>query len=158
MSAFNVEDFMNETTDAALDTVIIPIPVGEYNAQVEKVEPRAVTFQNKKTGADEERALLDVTYEIFSDEAKTITGREKLTIRQSIFLDIDEATGKLDYSKGKNIGLGKLREACDLNAAGKSFSIPQLIGQMVKVKVGMRADKNDASVQYNEVKSVGKAA
>lgn len=151
MSVFDPEAFMNETTEEANDTTIVPIPAGTYQAQIEKIEPRSVTVK------DEERAILSVTYSILDDGVKAELGRDKVTIRQDIWLDTTPE-GRLDFSKGKNVGLGKLRAACGLNEAGKAFSPNQLQGNVVSITTGHRPDKNDPTIKYGEVKTVGLAA
>lgn len=151
MSIFDPDSFMNETTTESNDTSMAPIPPGEYSAQIEKVEGRVVN------GKDGERAVLDVTYSILDEEVKTSLGRTVLTVRQTVWLDLN-SNGKIDAGKGKNIGLGKLRTAAGLNDPGKPFAPPMLVGQVVKVSTGLRADRNDPSIQYADVKSVGKAA
>jgi hypothetical protein len=152
MSTFNPEDFMNETIEGEMDTAIIPVPKGEYAAQIEKVDIREVD------GRDGKKAYpMDVTYAVLDDAVRELTGREKPTVRQSIWLDLDPATGRIDASKGKNVGLGKLRAAADMNKPGEKFVPNQLIGAMVKITVDHRADPRDSSIIYAEVKKVGTA-
>ena len=43
--------------------------------------------------------------------------------------------GALDNAPGRNGGLRRYREACDLNKPGDSFSARQMTGKVVKVKI-----------------------
>lgn len=151
MSIFDPDSFMNDTTTESNDTAVAPIPPGEYQAQIAEVNGRVIN------GKDGERAVLDVTYEILDEAIKSELGRQKLTVRQTVWLDLN-SNGRIDSAKGKNVGLGKLRAAADLNDAGKPFAPPMLVGSVVKVITGLRADRNDPTIQYADVKTVGKAA
>lgn len=152
MSTFDPDAFMQETVDAEMDTVVLPCPPGTYQAQIDDVKLREVEINGEK------RYPMDVSYNVLDDAVRNELGREKVIVRQTIWLDIDPVTGKLDYGKGKNVGLGKLREACGMNASGRAFALGQLRDQQVTVVTGLRPDKNDASIKYAEVKTVGKAA
>jgi len=149
---FDAEQFLDQSTDQSNDTVLIPVPVGEYTAVIEKVTARQWVAKDDptKTGV-----TLDITWEIDSPEVRELLGREKVTVRQGIMLDLTE-TGNLDMGKGRNVGLGRLREAVDLNIPGQPFSFNQLPGRVARVSTGQRADKNDPTVLYSEVKSVAK--
>jgi hypothetical protein len=59
--------------------------------------------------------------------------------------------GGLDLGKGKNVGLGRLREAVRLNDSSKPFSFAQLPGQAARVTVSHRIDGEDT---YSEIKKV----
>ena len=148
MSIFDPDAFANQTTNEAGSTTFEPIPQGEYRAMIESVKPREV---NGKEGP---RVVLDVVYNLQDPEVAAKLGREKLTIRSGIFLDLN-SSGGMDMGKGKNVGLNKLRDACGLNTPGKPFNVKMLEGQAVKVQVTLRPDKNSDAI-YNDVRSVGK--
>lgn len=149
MSIFDPDSFMSATTEAANDTTVAPVPPGEYRAQIEDLKVREVTGKD-----GEPRYPMDVTYNILDDSVKAALGRDKVTARQTIWLDLT-SQGQIDSSKGKNIGLGKLRAAAGLNKPGVAFAPSQLIGSVVKVTTSLRSDKNDPTIQYTDVKSVG---
>jgi hypothetical protein len=139
MSQFDTETFLNVSVEGELETQMQPIPVGEYEASICKVEARQ----------QGEYSILEVTWDIQDPELKQELGREKLTSRQSIFLDIDEL-GRLDMSKGKNIQLGRLREAVDQNGPD-AWSPRDLYGQLAVVRVSHRKKDNEV---YDQIKSV----
>jgi hypothetical protein len=68
-------------------------------------------------------------------------------------LDLDP-NGGLDMAEGKNVGLGRLREALGLNDPTESFSFNMLPGRMAKVRVGHREDSRDPEIKYAEVQAV----
>lgn len=144
MSTFNPDTFLNTTVEGELSTQYTPIPEGEFNAVVDKVEPRSTA-----TG----KAILDVTWKIDDSAVAEATGIAAPSCRQSIFLDITESGG-LDIGKGKNIQLGKLRDALSQNQPGKAWAPSMLLGQVAKVLVKQRV-ADDGAV-YTDVKGVRK--
>lgn len=151
MSVFNPDAFMNEQAAGALSTSFEPIPDGEYKAMIGSDE-NAVKARTTSTG----RAVLDVTWELFDPELAAKLGRDKLTVRQSVFLDITPQGG-LDRGKGKNVQLGRIRDALNQNDPTKPWSPQQLRGAgPAVVRVTQRASE-DGQVIYNDVKGVSKA-
>lgn len=149
---FNPEAFLSATITAALDTRRTPCPVGEYPAIVvdHKVKSGEIS---KGDRIGETWAAVEVSYEIQDPGVKALLGLPKVTSRQFIMLDLTPE-GHLDLAKGKNIQLGKYREACGENDASRPFSFPMCVGKHVVVKVGHRADNNDPEIKYDEVTGV----
>lgn len=150
---FDAESFLNSSVDATNDTIIIPVPVGEFLGACEKVEIRNWT---KRDDPSVGGLALDLVWTVEDEAVKATLGRDKVTVKQGIMLDLTESGG-LDMGKGKNIGLGRLREAVGLNVAGQPFSFNMLPGRMARLSIGHRPDKNDSSIVYAEVKAVAKA-
>ena len=150
MSTFDPNTFLSATYDEANDTKTIPVPAGEYLALAEKVDVKAwSTKDGSKSGVK-----LEIVWDIQNEEVKSLLGRDKVTSRQQIMLDTTEAGG-LDFSKGKNVALGRLREATGTNVAGEPFGFPMLQGRMATVVVSHRIDGEDI---YDEIKKVAKAS
>lgn len=150
MSTFDPDSFLNSEYAESTSTKIIPVPVGEYLAQVDKVTAKAIT-----TGAGEERIIMSVLWNVLDDGVKAELGMEKVMVRQDIFLDMTEE-GAIDMSKGKNRQLGLLREAVGQNKDGKPWSPQKLAGTSATIVVDHRVDKNDPEVVYSEVKKIAK--
>lgn len=150
---FDPSEFLNSTITDSNDTKLIPVPdnmAGEgYLMLAGKVDCR--TWQ-KKDDPSVSGLALDIQWEIQDEEVKTICGREKITCKQGIMLDLTDS-GQLDMAKGKNIGLGKLREAMGLNVAGQPFSFSMITGRMAKGFVQHRVNGEDV---FAEIKRVGK--
>lgn len=146
---FDAQSFLDSSVTSANDTKAVPVPQGEYVAIVDKVVPRQWTSKDGTSSG----VALDIFWSIEDAAVKAELGRDTVTCKQGIMLDLTPAGG-LDVSKGKNIGLGRLREAVGLNKAGVAFSFSQLPGQMAKVKVSHRIDGEDI---YAEIKGVTSA-
>lgn len=146
---FSPEQFLDIQITESNDTKVIPIPVGEYMAVVKEVKVRP--WQSK---SDPSKAgiALDLIWSIDDAGVKQLLGRDEVNTKQGVMLDMTEAGG-LDVGKGRNISLGRLREAVGLNTPGQPFSFGMLTGRVAKVKVEHRVD-GDAI--YAEVKGVAK--
>jgi hypothetical protein len=146
--SFDAQSFLDATVHTANDTKIIPVPVGEYFGIIDKIAARQ--WQSKdgtKSGL-----ALDVTWLVEDAGVKSLLGRDTVTVRQGIMLDIT-SQGGLDLSLGKNIDLGRLREAVGKNQEGEPFSFSMLPGLTAKIRVTHRIDGENT---YSEVKGVAK--
>ena len=144
MSTFNPDTFLNTEVNEANATTYTPVPEGEHQAAIKSVKPRVLT---------DGRAVFDVTWTVDSDEAREATGMAEPSVRQTVWLDVTESGG-LDFGKGKNVGLGRLREALGQNTAGKPWAPGMLVGGVGIVKVGHSIDKRDGVTIQAEVKAV----
>lgn len=149
MSSFNPQEFMNQVSNEANDTRITPCPEGEYIGVLG--EPKLEERTSQKTG----ETYLQLTIPVTVDDpaAKEATGRDPLTVRWQSFIDRTE-NGGLNFGQGKNIKLGRLREATGLNKPGEPFSIGKLQGKIVKIAVKHRPDPTDSETIYDEVSKV----
>lgn len=148
--SFDPATFMNTTYDEANDTKVTPCPVGEYTAVATKVETKTWASRDGSSSG----VKLEILWEIDDANVKQLVGRDKVTSRQNIMLDLNEAGTGLDLGKGKNVGLGRLREALGLNTPGESFSFAMIEGRIAKVSVSHRINGEDI---YDEIKKVAAA-
>lgn len=142
---FNVDTFLDYTTTDSNDTVFVPVPIGEYTAVISEVKARQFA---KKDDPSITFVALDVTWEIDDQPVKELLGRDKVTVKQSVFLDIS-ASGGLDMGKGKNVGLGRLRDAVNLNGPGQPFAPSMLNGRIAKITVTHATGKEPGSILAN---------
>lgn len=148
---FSPDQFLDMQVTEANDTKIVPVPVGEYNAVVSEV--KVVSWQ-KKDDPSTAGLKLQIIWELDSPEVKALLQRDKVTVRQDQMLDLIDGGG-LDMGRGRNVGLGRLREATGLNTPGQPFSFTMLTGRMAKVSIKHRVDGDTI---YSEVKGVAKIA
>lgn len=149
MTMFSPDQFLDMQVTEANDTVVIPVPVGEYIAVVKEVKIRP--WQSK---ADPSKAgiALDLQWTVDDANVKALLGRDEVNVKQGVMLDISEAGG-FDMGRGKNIGLGRLRDALNLNKPGEPFSVQMLVGRAAKVRVEHRAVDDQI---FAEVKAVAR--
>jgi hypothetical protein len=152
MSTFDPNTFLEMTTDSANSTVSVPVPAGEYLAFIEDVKAREWVSSKDPSKAG---MALDIIWNIDDAAVKQLLERDKVTVKQGIMLDMSESGG-LDMGKGKNVSLGRLREATGLNTPGKPFGFRMLNGQAARIVVSHRTDDKNPEVIYAEVKAVAK--
>jgi hypothetical protein len=150
---FDPTSFLMQETSDQMDTQFTPIPAGEYPALIKKVEARQT--QSTKDPS-EVWTILDITYIIDDQGVREETGLPEPSIRQSLFLDLLD--GKLDTGKGKNVNLGRLREAVGLNEPGQAFTFDALVGQACIVSVKHVPAKDDPEIIYANVGKVAALA
>lgn len=141
-SVFDPDMFMNQQTTDANSTAYVPVPEGEYQAVIKDV----------KAGTAGDKPVLNLTWGVDDAEVREVTGLEEPTVRQTIWLDLT-ASGGLDMGKGKNVGLGKLREALGQNQPGQPWAPGMLNGQVAMINVKHRSGKEPGEV-FADVKSV----
>lgn len=147
ISTFDPTLFMDSTTEDSMSTSSQPCPEGEFPATVKEV--KVSSWQSKK---DPTLAGIkaDVFWSIDDQNVLAALERKEVIVKQGIMLDTTEQGG-LDTGKGKNVTLGRLREALNLNQPGRPFSLNQLAGRAAKVAVKHRVDGDQI---YADVKAV----
>ena len=136
---FDADNFLNMQTAEQTSTEYLPIPDNEYTAVVHKLDVRTPKGNH----------IIDITWKLDAPSVEEADGK---WVRQSIFLDITES-GSLDSSKGKNVDLGRLREALGQNQPGRPWAPNMMLGQVALVNVKSRVD-NDTGRIYHDVKGV----
>lgn len=127
-STFDAEMFLSQSVDGGMSTQVEPCPIGEYTAFIEDLEVKQ--FQGKKDPS-KVFTTMKVKWAIDDQGVKDTLGRDKVTVPQDIFLDMT-ANG-LDHSRGRNVTLGRLREALGQNQG--TWMLSMLKGGVAKVKV-----------------------
>ena len=146
---FDADTLLSSDIEGATSTEYVPIPEGEYTGIINKIDAKEVT--SKKDG--QVYHFFEVTYIIDDEKVREVTGMDEPRARQSMILDFTDA-GTLDLGKGKNVPLGRLREACNQNDPSKAWSFRMLEGQAVKVNVKHRSADDGTGAVYAEVKNV----
>jgi hypothetical protein len=148
---FNPEEFLDMQVTESNSTKTTPVPAGEFLGLADEVK---VLPWQKKDDPSVGGLKLEISWNIDDANVKATLERDKVTCRQQIMLDLTESGG-LDMGKGKNVGLGRLREAIGLNTPGQPFSFSMIPGRLAKVKVEHRVDGENI---YAEIKGVTKYA
>lgn len=131
---FDVNDFLTAPIEGATSTEYELVPDDEYAMVVSKLAGRETKNSQK---------LVEIFWRI--DAPGNELAHEKL-VKQTIWLDLNEA-GNLDFGKGKNVQLGRLRAAVNQNEPGSVWNFAMLEGQPA-----MGLVENDG--KYNSVRSI----
>ena len=148
---FDPNTFLDMTMTDANSTVSTPVPEGEYIGIISG-DPEVRTWQGRKDPTKSGLAL-DITWDVDDAAVKALLQRDRITVKQGIMLDLNEGGG-LDTGKGRNVSLGRLRDAVGLNQSGQPFNFRMLAGKVAKIAIKHRID-GDAI--YAEVKGVARA-
>lgn len=146
MTVFDPKLFGQTEIVGQNDTIRPYIEDGEYPAIVDSYDFRQY---DRKDGPGKS-TFMDLLWSVDDAKAREVMNREKVLVRQSIGLDLT-SDGNLDMGKGRNVNLGRLREALGLNRPGQPFKFDDFVGRTAKIKVTTRKDGDDT---YNDVKGV----
>lgn len=144
--SFDAQSFLDASVSGTNDTKIVPVPVGEYMGVIDKVTPRQWQSKDGSTTG----IALDVFWLVEDQGVKEYLGRDTVNCKQGIMLDLTPQGG-LDMSKGKNVGLGRLREAVGKNNPGEPFSFAMLPGSAAKISVAHRVANDDVFAEVKQV-------
>ena len=148
---FDPQSFLDAQITDSMDTKVVPCPQGEFTGVIDSIAP-----EQWKSGDGTQSGLKLVVQWLIEDQGvKDFLARDTVKVKQQIFLDVTD-DGKLDTGPQKNIGLGRLREAVDLNNKGQAFTFGMLPGRMAKVMVGHTPDRKDPETIFAQVNKVAK--
>jgi hypothetical protein len=158
-SLFDPNTVADIEVTGAMETKRVPIPVGRYNFQVSKLTIKEGTIDDGDRKGEKWWAFeLDCEMQAGS---KTSTGEsiEELTgipqphSRYQGFLDRDQKTGVLELGPGRNVDLGKIREAVGLNGSATPFKMKMLVGQVFNGEIVHRANPKSPGEFFAEIKN-----
>lgn len=154
----NVEEFLGTQISGANSTKVILIPPGnDYVGTIAADGVGLADFkykQGERAGQTGYRMTVKWELDDHDGSIEKQIGR-KPTITQSIMLDITDEGG-LDMGEGKNVQLGRLREALGQNDDGAPWQPAMLYGGRARLDIQHRIDNNGDEQQ--EVKGVAKLA
>jgi hypothetical protein len=154
---FDASAFLNQTVDGPMSTSIPANPEGEYKMMISGDSDPTTWFGEakwEKNGQSFSSPTCTIPVEILDDALRAKLGRDKVTDRIKMFLDMKD--GRLDTSEGKNVKLGALRAALGQNEmAGWTFG--KLVGAGPFIgRITQSSDKKDPTIKYSEVSRVSK--
>ena len=147
------QSLLNTSTDQSTSTSLDPVPEGEFIALSAPIDKDSFSSFDYKKGdrVGQKGWRLTLFWKIQDESAGEYNGRK---VRQQFLIDLSADGTALDHGKGKNISLGRLREALRQNVSGQPWSPAMLGSQVAKIKVKQSFDDQDSSKIYSEVDSV----
>ena len=146
----DIQQFLAATFTQPMSTKREPVPPKDYVALIDEIELE--TFPGKKD-TSKTYLKLSLIYSVDDPELKKQLNRDKVLVYDDFLLDLTEGGG-LDFGKGKNVKLGRLREACGQNKEGQPWGFQMLKGQVVRIKVGQEMYKGDPQSTVEAVTAV----
>ncbi len=163
-SPFDADAFMGQTVDGALDTTIVIPPEGDYRAMIGSFDSetgfRTFTAKEGTKNAGKEYTIFQPPFVLQDDprlvEVKTARGQDQITVaHKGMFLDLTDQGG-LDVGKGKNVDLGRLRDAVGQNTQ-PGWRFTNLIGAgPIMVHIFHEKDQQDETKKYARINRVVK--
>lgn len=147
---FDPQAFLNQAAGVKLDEQRELIAEGEYLATAETVgDPQMKTSKEGKPFY-----TCEIAWSIQDQNELSRLGRDKATVRQQFFLDVNDS-GSLDFGRQKNIVLGQIYSALNMNDGTGTLS--RIAGGMARVQVKHRPDRTNPERVFAEVSRVTKA-
>jgi hypothetical protein len=151
-SQFDTSAFLDMTMDAPL-VKRPPLPVGDYTAIVGEPIMRDWVSPKDPTKAGKAVDLfLEIDVPPAVVESLGLT-QSTLKVKDGFILDLTPSGG-LDTAPGKNGAIRRYRDALDMNKPGDRFSLRNMTGRVVKVKIGHREYNGDL---FEDVLAIAKA-
>ncbi len=159
-SVFDPETFLSTQFEGKIDTRRVKLPEGEWRGQIEKIDLDSFDVQNGPNAGSKAHVLV-VVWKITDPEFIAAAREDNddpnldenlFRVRQKMFLDFT-AEGSLDFSRGRNIKLGYLREALGQND-GTPWSPNHLLNQQAIVNIVHTPNEKEPENPYAEVSKV----
>ncbi len=147
----NTEQFLQTTTAEVLDDRLDPCPAGEWRAQAGAPEIKDFTYKSGDREGQQGFRMV-IRWEILDEEVMEQLDREKVTVQQSVLLDLNETQDGLDFGKGKNIGLGQIRTALGQNEPGADWSPAMIESGIAVIKVSNDVYKDNLQANVDSVR------
>lgn len=153
------EQFMNQPS-APMSTDYVMVPEKEMpmvlDADPEMLVPRKVEWNDKDTGEPRHFYQWELRCLVQDEAVKAEMELDRVTVRMRLNLDLTE-DGQFESGKGKNVKLGRLREA--LGQQHDGWTPKELLGAGPFIgKVTHIPDKKNPERKYAEVTQVAKVS
>ncbi len=151
---FDPAVFENAVFEGANETKTTPVPIGDHLAIVDTVKVDKMQI-NKGERAGQSVPILRVAYKLLDENGalKALLGRDTIIVRQDVWLDVEN--GALSFKPNMNVGLGRLREAVNMNDPRKPFAFKMLEGAG-PINVTVEHDVQASGDVYSRVRRVAK--
>jgi hypothetical protein len=153
---FDLDQFVNQTVDAPMATSFPVHPEGEFpfmfDADPKMLQVKHLEGTSQRTGNPYNFYQWELLAISQDPSVKQKMGREKVTVRCRVNLDIDQ-NGRFETGEGKNVLLGQIRDALGQNGAG--WSPKQLLGAGPFIGRVRQTEGNDGK-KYADIVAVAR--
>lgn len=145
IAMFNPDQFLATAVQGVLDTQRKPLPAVEFNGFIKEIKKPEVVKTKKG-----DSILMEIPIQIDCAQYEQELGYSSSVRSYKCWLDIN-AVGNLDMGTGKNIDLGKIREAVGQNGP-EEWTVTNLVGAPIRVQIKHREHEGKI---YDEISAVG---
>lgn len=136
--AFDVNQFLNTSIEAAHEVDFTNVPDGEYRVNIDGIDAKA-----GKSEGDQNSVMLTLKLKFHDAAIAELMNRDPYIWNYIVFVECDQNYQVL-YGKNQNIELGRVRAATNTNNPNKKFSFSMLENTPdLIIKVQNKKDKND---------------
>lgn len=148
---FEINEFLSQSFDDVPPDRSTPIPVGDYNVQVDTGE-KGIKLAQGTTKDGKSWKRLDLRC-LIADPAGQLkeTHGETPSITYGIMLDLDD-NDRLDLGPNRNVKLGKVLEAAGKRKPG--WKVTDLYGAAFRIKIGHEPHPQDPTIVLSKVVAV----
>lgn len=124
-STFDLDALVGQSTSAAGQTSL-PMPdEGEYRAVIDDAPDGTTKWFRQVETKNGPRLILRIPFVIQDPAVGQKLGREKVVVSKDCWVDVAD-DGSIDWSKGRNLDINRVRDAVGLNRDGVAFSLASL--------------------------------
>lgn len=145
MPDMNQNSFLDTVVTSSNSVEYPVVPEGAYGAYISELKTRS--GKNKDGGT---WSMMDVIWTLTDQEAIEILENPEPKVMQSFFLDFTPEGG-LDFAEGKNVKLGRLREALGQNQDGVEWRPMDMYGQNAIIHISHRQVGEDTFMDVKRV-------
>jgi hypothetical protein len=137
----SLQSLFETAVEGSNSTKMNLLPPGLYSAQINKIGEPQFLGENKNVG-------FRVSFNILNPPSDDTFA----PVSATIFLDLTPQM-QLDMSEGKNVALGRLREALDQNKPNVPWKFSDMLGQLCKVQITHELNKKtgDLNAQVRRI-------
>lgn len=152
MSVFDKDTFLSTEIKGASETKYTPVPINEYGGTY--IDDLGTATFKDNNGVEQPQLI--ITWAIPDEALAKSLGLEKVTVVDRVFLDVDPS-GALLFGPNKNVKLGQIREALNLNDPKKPFNLNMLRGAgPARLKIGHRFNKQTGEGPFANIERVAR--
>lgn len=132
MGQFNVDEFLQQDYEEALDTDRTLFPVGDWVGKITEAKvKKGAEYKDDETGEIKEGSpRLELTIDLCEEHAERIRKEfnydadRPVQFRTNFYLDVED--NRLEFGPNKNLQLGKIRAALGQNQPGVRWGLRNL--------------------------------
>lgn len=138
----DVQSIAGTEVTGAMDTTYTPVPEGDRKIVIQEFALRDGVAGPESKNPGQQWVALDLKLIVDDPEAREAMDRDEVRRTHSLFLDINEAGTGLDMGKGKNVQLGRWREAAGINDPAKPFKFSDFNGKVLLATFKHKPNRN----------------
>lgn len=147
--SFDPTLFLQQGQKGVANSTFVPqCPPGDYSGVIDSL--KAEQFPGVK---DPSKTYTKVKFGIAVQDpgVQALLKRDKIVVFHDFLLEMTEDGSGIDMGEGKNVGLGRIREATGLNTPGQEWNFGMFVGRPLKVHIEHEVYNGEAYAKATKV-------